>query len=273
MLIIASNLTTRDRKIASMLKTATQAKDSSMVKGTMEFLGSLARECVAAGANVIDINVQQHHDTPAIVEMAVNAVQGATNCQLCLSCHSLEALEASLNACRRPPIVNYVSLDTQRLERILPLAARHQAEVVLLTADPMPPETIEDTLKSAAVLVGAANEAGVPNSRIFIDPGVLHVTYSVGQRHSQTLIELIPALAEAFDPPVRTTCWVDNVSAGAGARVRPFVNSGFFAFLAGLGLSSAFVDVLEGQMARTIRLMRIFSNELIYSDGEISKRT
>jgi hypothetical protein len=46
-----------------------------------------------------------------------------------------------------------------------PVAARHGAEVILFTADPVPPTRVEDTLKSAAVLVGAANESGIPNDR------------------------------------------------------------------------------------------------------------
>jgi 5-methyltetrahydrofolate corrinoid/iron sulfur protein methyltransferase len=159
-------------------------------------------------------------------------------------------------------------MDGQRLEQVLPLAARYGAEVILLTADPAPPGDVEDTLKSAAVLVGAANESGISNDRIVIDPGVLHVTSAMGQRHAKTLIELLPALADAFEPPVRTTCWINNVSAGAPRRLRPAVNNTFLAMLAGLGLSSAFVDVFAKETMRTIRLIRILNNEALYSDRD-----
>ncbi|MBI2858787.1 MAG: dihydropteroate synthase [Chloroflexi bacterium] len=240
---------------------------------TAAFLSSLGRECVAAGANVIDINLQRRHDNPRAAEMAVKAVQSACECQVCLSCGNPETLEAGLKACQRPPIVNYVSMDKQRLDQFLPLAARYRADLVLLLTDPLPPSTPDEALGTAAVLIGAANEAGIPNERILIDPGVLHVTYSAGQRHVQSLFDLIPALADAFEPAIRTTCWVENVSSGASKKLRPFINCGFLGLLSGLGVSSVFMDVLEPQAARTMRLMRIFCNELIFSEAELDRRS
>ncbi len=205
------------------------------------------------------------------MEFAVETVQDVAGCQLCLSSNSADTLEAGLRACNRPPIVNYISLDSKRLEETLPLAARYGAEVILLISDPLAPSSVEDALKSAAVLVGAANESGISNDRIIIDPGVLHVTSEAGQRHAKTLSELLPALAEAFDPPLRTTCWINNVSAGAPRRLRPAIDNTFFAMLAALGLSSAFVDVLSKETMRTIRLIRILRNEAIYSDRDVEQ--
>jgi cobalamin-dependent methionine synthase I len=205
------------------------------------------------------------------VEFAVKIIQEVVDCQLCLSSNRPDTLERGLQACQRPPIVNYVSLDKKRLEETLPLAAQYGAEVVLYLADPIAPASVEDTMKLAAILAGAANEAGISNDRIIIDPGVLHVTSEPGQRRIKTLTELLPALTETFEPPVRTTCWVKNVSAGAAKRWRPAINNTFLAMFAGLGLSSAFVDVLNKETMRTIRLIKVFRNQRIYSDGDIER--
>jgi hypothetical protein len=43
------------------------------------------------------------------------------------------------------------------------------------------------------------------------------------------------------------------------------------AMLAGAGLSSAFVDALGKETMRAVRLIRVFRNEVIYSDGEIER--
>lgn len=276
MIAIASNITTRSRKVAEALKPrpaelVSQKSAQRIRKERAELLQSLVRQCVAAGADILDINLQQRYDRPEVMEFVVEKLQEVASCQLCLSSNTADTLEAGLRACKRPPIVNYVSLDRKRLEQTLPLAARYGAEVILLTADPLAPRSVEDTLKSAAVLVGAANESGISNDRIIIDPGVLHVTSEAGQRHTKTLSELLPALAEAFDPPVRTTCWINNVSAGAPRRLRPAINNTFLALLAGLGLSSAFVDVLSKDTMRTIRLIKILKNEAIYSDRDVAQ--
>ncbi len=274
MIVISDNITTRSREVAEALKPLYDASSGARVAASTreksaEFLKALAKQCVAAGADILNINLQQRYDRPEVVEFAVKIIQEVVDCQLCLSSNRPDTLERGLQACQRPPIVNYVSLDKKRLEETLPLAAQYGAEVVLYLADPIAPASVEDTMKLAAILAGAANEAGISNDRIIIDPGVLHVTSEPGQRRIKTLTELLPALTETFEPPVRTTCWVKNVSAGAAKRWRPAINNTFLAMFAGLGLSSAFVDVLNKETMRTIRLIKVFRNQRIYSDGDI----
>lgn len=274
MLAIANNITTRNRTVAEALKlrpaeSISQKAADKIQKQRIDFLCELASDCIKAGADILDINLQQRYDEPEIMKLAVETVQGAVNCQLCLSSNRADTLEAGLRACKRPPIVNYISLDKEKLEGILPLIARYNAEVILSVTGPTALNSTEDILKSAAVLVSAANESGISNKHIIIDPGVLHVTSDVGQRHTRTLIELLPALSEIFDPPIRTTAWINNVSAGAPRRLRPVINNTFLAMLAGVGLSSAFVDALNKGNMRTVRLIRILRDDAIYSDRDI----
>lgn len=272
MLTISDNITTRSRKVAEALRPfhATIGQPPpGIAEESAEYLRALASQCVATGADVLNINLQQRYDSPRVMEFVIRVVQEVVNYQLCLSSNRADTLETALRVCQRPPIVNYISLDKRRLEELLPLAARYGADVVLFIADPAPPGTVEDALKSAAILVGAANESGIPNSGILIDPGVFHVTSEIGQRRIKNLTELLPALAETFEPPIRTTCWIGNVSAGAARRLRPAINGSFLAMLAGLGLSSAFVDVLSKETMRTVRLIKVFNNERVYSDDDL----
>jgi 5-methyltetrahydrofolate corrinoid/iron sulfur protein methyltransferase len=276
MIAIANNLTTRNRKVAEALRPRTAESISTKAaerytKERTDFLRGLATQCARAGADIIEINLQQRYDEPEIMKFAVETVQKATDRQLCLSSRNSNTLKAGLRVCWRPPVVNYVSLSQERLEETLPIAARYGAEIILLVADPTAPGSIDDILKSAAVLVGAANESGIPNNSIYLDPGVLHVTTDLGQRYSRMLFELLPAIAETFDPPIKTTCWINNISAGAPRRLRPIINNTFLAMLGGAGLSSAFVDVLNKETMRTIRLIRMLKDEIMYSDRELER--
>ena len=274
MLAIANNITSRNKKVAEALKlqpaeSISQKAADKIQKQRIDFLCELASDCIEAGADILDINLQQRYDEPEIMKFAVEAVQGAVDCQLCLSSNRAATLEAGLRACKHPPIVNYVSLDKEKLAEILPLIARYKSEVILAVSGPTALNSTEDILKSAAVLVAAANESGISNKRIIMDPGVLHVTSDAGQRHAKTLLELLPAFSEIFDPPIRTTSWINNVSAGAPRRLRPAINNTFLAILAGVGLSSAFVDALNRETMRTVRLIRIFRDDAIYSDRDV----
>jgi cobalamin-dependent methionine synthase I len=266
MLIIASNITTRNPRVLGILREGLSGNENPESE-TCPGLKDIAESCVAAGANVLDINIQQHLDNPATMAFAVRVVQSATQGQLCLSANNTETLEAGLKACRRPPILNYVTLSTQRLKEILPLTAKYKAELILMVSDPAAPLDAERMLEQAAVLVGAANESGIPNDRLILDPGLFHITAEAGQRHLVEMMELLEAIPNVFDPPVRTTCWLGNSSAGAPARLRPMIESTLLPLLSGVGISSVFLDVLRRESKRTLNLLKVFRNEEIYADS------
>ena len=262
MLVIASNITTRDPKIERILRKVD-------LKATRNEIQELARRCVAAGANMLDLNIQQHHDRPDVMAFLVGAVQEVADRRLCLSTGNAVTLEAGLKACDCPPLVNYVSIDQTRLRDMLPLAAQHGAGVVLLVGDAANPGDAEQLAKKAAILVGAAGEVGIPNDSILIDPGLIHITADIGQRYLGEVMEFLKALPELFTPVVSSTCWLGNISVGAPASLRPVVETAALAMLAGVGLSSVFLDVLKRENMRMVRLTRILRNEVIYSDGEL----
>ena len=268
MLVIANNITTRNARIDQAFRQL-KAMAWNPAQPMAKMLKELAEQCVAAGADVLEINLQQHHDRPEAMEFAVKTVQQVTERQLCLSTNNTEALEAGLRACKRSPLVNHISIDEARLQGMLPLIAKHGADVVLLITDPAKPASVEEMLKKTAILVGAANEMGIPNDSLLVDPGLFHITSDMGQRHLVEVTEFLRALPETFDPPVRSTCWVGNISAGAPKHLRPVIDTALLAMLSGLGLSSVFLDVLKRENMRMVRLINILHNETIYSDGDV----
>lgn len=268
MRIIANNISTRNAQVARVCQQV-EATGWSPQEPAVSMLKTLAEQCIAKGADALEINLQQHYDRPEIMEFAVNAVQQVSDVQLCLSSNNPEALETGLNACKNAPMVNYVSIDKAKLQEILPLVSRHEAEIILLVSDPSKPGDARELLQTSAVLIGAANQGGIPSNRIIIDPGVYHVTTEMGQRHLAEVIEFLRAIPDAVEPEVRSTCWLGNVSAGAPEQLRPVIDTTFLAVAWTLGLSSVFLDVLSRENMRAVRLLRIMNNELVYSDSEM----
>lgn len=267
MIVIASNITTRDARVKGIFR---QLKAGGWkVQQPAARLRDIARRCKEAGADVLEINTQQQFDLPEAMEVAVKSVQEAVDGKLCLSTDNPDTLRAGLEACKNPPLVNYVSLDQPRLKEMLPLAAKYKAQVVLLVSDPSNPGDAREMLKKAAILIGAANEAGISNENIVLDPGIFHVTRAAGQHHLVEVTEFMKALPDTFEPAVQSTCWIENGSTGAGARLQTVIETYLLTMLGGLGLSSVFLDVLRPENMRAVRLVKIFRNELIYSDGEL----
>jgi 5-methyltetrahydrofolate corrinoid/iron sulfur protein methyltransferase len=268
MQIISSNLTTRDGNVDYLFRQA-RANGWNPASQTAHGIRELAKQCAAAGADIIELNIQQRHDVPEAMKYAVDAVQQVTDCLLCLSTNNAKALEAGLKACKKPALVNYVSIDEVRLKETLSLAARHSASVVLMVSEATTPTDARDMLQKTAILTGAANEAGITNDRICVDPGLIHISNEAGQHHLVEVCEFLRNLPEATDPPVKSTCWLSNSSTGAPQRLRHVVEITLLPMLAGLGLSSVFMDVLSRENMRTARLLQIFENRRVYSDSEL----
>jgi len=268
MLLIANNISTRYTKVERIFRQARTAAwntESEPAKTLMQ----LAQQCVAAGANALEINIQQHYDQPEAMHFAVDVVQQVTDLRLCLSTNSAEVLEAGLRDCESPPLANYFSLDETRLKEMLTVAARHGAGVILLVSDPAAPGDAREMLQKMAVLVGAANEVGISNHSIFVDPGLIHITSDAGHRHLGEVLEFLRTLPDAAEPPVKSTCWLANCSAGAPKRLRTTIETALLPMLVGAGLSSVFLDVLRRENRRVVNLIKIFNNEIIYSDSEV----
>src|SRR3989304_2354745 len=137
MKVIANNISTRNRSITEALRARAAETVNPKIAGRIsqeraKVLQDMAKRCLAAGADILEVNLQQRYDQPEVMRFAVDKIQEVVDVQLCLSSNKAETLEAGLQICRRPPLVNYVSLEEEKLTRILPLVARYNAEVILL---------------------------------------------------------------------------------------------------------------------------------------------
>jgi len=169
------------------------------------------------------------------------------------------------------PIVNSFSAQPDKMENILPLAAKYGCEIIGLTMGAAIPIDANERVALAYELVCAANEMGIPNEKIYIDPIILPVGVDVGQQHAVAVQDVLKMLPEMFDPMVKTTCGLSNISNGAPDELRAPINNVFVAMLAAVGMTSAIVDVLDMDMMRTVRLIKALSNQSLYSisDAEL----
>jgi len=263
--VIAENINVMSEAIGTAMKTRDKAP-----------LQELALRLVAAGADALDVNLgPARKDGEGLMTFVVDAIAEVVECQLCLDTTNAAAMEAGIVRCGEvglpSPIVNSFSLQPDKLEGILPLAARYGCEVIGLTMESSIPVTAEERLGLAFDLVTAANEAGLSNERILVDPVVLPLGVDVGQQHAVAVQEVLPALRQMFDPPVRTVCGLSNVSNGAPQHLRSAINNVYLAMLASLGLTTVIADALDRETMRSVRLVRALAGQSLYSisDAEL----
>ena len=196
-------------------------------------------EQVAGGAHVLDVNMGVPlTDEAALLAQAVKLVQEHTDLPICIDSSVVEALEAGLAAYEGKALVNSVTCETDRLERVLPLVKEHGAAIICLVNDETGiPQTGKERLEVCKRVVDAVHgQYEIPLEDIVIDP--LAMTVGADPTAVLTTLETISLVREEFG--LNMTLGASNVSFGLPDRHA--LGAAFLALASHVGLTSAIMD-------------------------------
>jgi cobalamin-dependent methionine synthase I len=203
-----------------------------------------------------------------LMEWVVNTVQEVTDKPLSLDTTNLVAMEAGLKAAKNKPLMNSVSLQPDRLEQGLQLAKKYNADMIglLWGAEGMPRDANERAVL-AVDIVYQANERGIPNENIWIDPIASPVSVEINQ--VRACVEFMAMLGE-IAPGCKSTVGLSNVSNGTPTHLRPWLNRTYMIMLMKYGLYSAIVDAFDVELIKIARGERPEIVDLVHRvmDGE-----
>ncbi len=211
---------------------------------------------VAAGAHILDVNAGvPMADEPALLAQAIRLVQSLTDVPISIDSSMVDALEAGLQAYEGKALLNSVTGEEERLERVLPLVKKHGAAVVAICNDDTGISTdINVRFEVAKTIVNRAADHGIPASDVVVDPLVMPIG-AVADAGIQAL-ELIHRLRTELK--VNTTCGASNVSFGLPNRVG--LNSAFISMAIGAGLTSAITNPMVAQLMQAVRGADVMKN-------------
>ena len=212
----------------------------------------LAEAEAEAGIDYLDLNIgPARKGGDELMHWLVNTVQEVTDKPLSLDTTNSVATEAGLKACKGKVLINSVSLQPERLEAILPLTRKYNADVIgLLWGVEGMPRDANERCMLAVDLVYKANEMGIANENIWIDPIVTPI--SVDTIQVKAGLEFMSMLAE-IAPGCKSIVGLSNVSNGAPAHLRPYLNRTYMAMLMKYGIYSAIVDAFDSELIRLAR--------------------
>lgn len=244
MVIIGENI----HVIAKAVSVAIRERDAGVIR-------DLAKAQTEAGADYIDLNVgPMKKDTEETMEWLARTVQEATDLPLSIDTMNPVAMEAGLKHCKKRPLLNSASGKTDSKQNMLPLANKFNCDVVLsvMTDKGMPPD-VDSKIESIMDTVTYANELGIPNEDIWVDPIILPVsTAGEGQRFAVTNVEFIKILEDVL-PGVKSTVGLSNVSNGVPEQLRPLLNRTYLVMLGRNGLYSAIADPLDKELMSLVK--------------------
>lgn len=215
----------------------------------IDFIKRLAVRQADAGSTWLDINAGTHPDQePEDFIWLIEAIQTEVDTPLCLDSANPKALEIAIGAVDKTPMINSISAEPERLEKILPLVAKHDCDVIALAMDDKKiPETYEKRMEVIEVILVATRAAGVPDNKVYIDP--LAMTIATANQSAVMACETISRV-KVKNPEVHFTMGLSNISFGLPARKQ--INSTFLTLAMHAGLDSAILDPLDRELQAAI---------------------
>ena len=203
-----------------------------------------------AGADYIDVNagafVEKEFEK---LKWLVETVQDATEAPLCIDSADPGVIRGILPLAKKPPMINSISLEPDRLNSILPLAVDYDAKLIALcqSRDHIA-QTADDKLRMAGELVDCVIAAGIPIGNLYIDP----LVYPVATQPESAVetLKAIERIMKAF-PGVHTTCGLTNVSYGLPSR--RLVNRCFLTAAVSRGMDAAILDPTDRHLLGALK--------------------
>ena len=91
-----------------------------------DFIKDLAARQAEAGSTWLDVNAATHPETePDDMVWLIETIQSEVDTPLCLDSANPKALQAGIQAVKQTPMINSISGEIDRLEKVLPIAAEH----------------------------------------------------------------------------------------------------------------------------------------------------
>ncbi len=206
--------------------------------GNMDVVCKEAVDQVAAGADIVDVNVSLFGiDEVQLLPKVVELVSQAVDVPLCIDSSNPDALAAALKVATGRPLINSVTGEERSLSRVLPLVKERGLAVVgLLQDETGPSHDADKRLAIARRIVDRSEKMGIQRDSIVIDP----LAFAVGAdaTAARVTIETIRRVSQELG--VNVTLGASNISFGMPDR--HVINNAFIALAIAAGATCLIAD-------------------------------
>ena len=260
--------------------TGKKALQAELRAGKFELVREFAREQSAQGAALLDVNFGLSGiDETAMMRAGVAELVRIGSTPLCIDSTRPETVEAALRLYPGRALLNSISAEEERLNKVLPIAAKYGAMLILLplTDDGIPESAAERIEVLDRILAEAARYGYTPAD---CAADALIMTISADRQAAAVSLDFIEHCSRQLK--LNTVCGLSNVSFGLPARAT--VNLTFLGMAIGRGLNCAIAnpsapgivnaviasDALSG---RDPQLDRYLAHHAVAASGETPRQT
>ena len=232
----------------------------AIAKRDADFIKQRAIAQTEAGATFIDCcaSVPEAEEVETLKWM-IEQIQEVTDLPIAVDSPSADVILEAYKFCNKPGIINTVSMEGDKIDKIFPEIADTDWQVIaLLSDDKGIPQTAEDRLRVFKNIMKKAEEYNIKPERIHIDPLVEMLCTS--EDGIAMNVEVISTIRKEY-PTIHITAAVSNIS--FNLPVRKLINLGFTVLAMNAGLDSAILDPTNRDM-----LGLIYATEALLGEDE-----
>lgn len=232
-----------------------------------EFIKSRAKAQAEAGATFLDVCASVEEDVEVeAMKWMIDLVQEVCDTPICVDSPSPRNCVAALPYCKKPGLLNSVSLEGDKIDVVFPVVANTEWEIVALLCDDKGiPKTVERRMEVFHGIMAKAKAYGIDPSRLHIDP--LVETRSTEPEAFLTFAECARQIKAEY-PQIHVTSGLSNIS--FSLPVRKLVNQSFMFLSILAGMDSAIVDPTNKSMAAIIRVAEELKGSYKPGDDQVA---
>ncbi len=243
--------------------TGKKALQEELRQGKLDIVSQMAEEQVEKGAAVLDVNMGMNGiDEEEMMVKAVYELTMLTNVPLSIDSSHPSVVEAALRIYPGRALINSISLEKEKFEKLIPIAKKYGAMFILLPlSDKGLPENIQEKKDIIGTIITQAKRFGMTEEDVIVDG--LVATIGANKRAALETLETISYCKNELG--IATACGLSNISFGLPERL--FVNNAFVALAIREGLTMAIANPSQGLLMHTI-----FATDLLVNKEESDLR-
>ena len=216
----------------------------------------MAREQERYGATILDVNMGTNGiDEKEMMLKAIYEVTGVSGLPLSIDTSSPDIMEAALRIYPGRALVNSISCETEKYEKLLPVVKKYGAMFIALpVSDAGIPKTLEEKHAVLDELLNHAYQAGFKPEDIVVDALVA----TVGAAPSAALDCMATFSHCKKDLGLATVCGLSNISFGLPDRM--YVNAAFLSMAIASGLTMAIANPSQDLLMNTAAAANMLMN-------------
>ena len=228
--------------------TGKKAFQAELREGKLDMMMDFALQQIDAGAQILDVNMGLSGiDERDMMRKAVCRLVKSAAVPLCIDSTDPETVEAALRIYPGRALLNSISAEKERLEKVLPIAARYGAMIIALPlTDNGIPESAADRMAAVDTIIAEAAKYGYSTNDIAVDALIMAVASS--PEAAKTALEVI-RICSAEN--INTVCGLSNVSFGMPDR--QLLNRTFLGLALGNGLAMAIANPLSVEIMTMVK--------------------